>query len=45
MTQVGGTSYWFRLETLRLGTTHTFTLLVDGREVGTNSVAGYNPDS
>jgi hypothetical protein len=45
ITRVSGTSYWFRLETLRLGTTHTFTLLVDGREVGTNTVAGYNPDS
>ncbi len=45
MTRVPGTSYWFRLETLRLGTTHTFTYIVDGRAVGTNGVAGYNPDS
>jgi len=45
MTRVGGTDYWYRLETLRLGVTHTFTLYADGRDVGTNSVAGYNPDS
>jgi enterochelin esterase-like enzyme len=45
MTKVAGTTYWFRLETLRLGTTHTFTYIVDGRAVGTNGVAGYNPDS
>ena len=45
MARVAGTSYWFRLETLRLGTTHTYTLIVDGNEVGTNDVAGYNPDS
>jgi hypothetical protein len=24
MTPIGGTSYWYRLETLRLGTTHNF---------------------
>lgn len=45
MTAVAGTSYWFRLETLRIGVTHTYTLIVDGHEVGTNDVAGYNPDS
>jgi enterochelin esterase-like enzyme len=45
MIRVAGTSYWFRLETLRLGTTHTFTYIVGDRAVGTNGVAGYNPDS
>ncbi len=45
MAPVRGTSYWFRLETLRLGTTHTYTLIVGGHEVGTGGVAGYSPDS
>lgn len=45
MTRVAGTEYWFRLETLRLGVTHTFTFYSGGRDVGTNSVAGYLPDS
>ncbi len=45
MAAVVGTPYWFHLETLRLGTTHTYTLIVDGNEVGSNDVAGYNPDS
>jgi Putative esterase len=45
MTRVAGTSFWYRLETLRIGATHTFTLFSGGRDVGTNSVAGYTPDS
>jgi hypothetical protein len=45
MMRVAGTAYWYRLETLRIGTTHTFTLFSGGRDVGTNSVAGYTPDS
>jgi enterochelin esterase-like enzyme len=45
MTRVAGTAYWYRLETLRIGATHTFTLFSGGRDVGTNSVAGYTPDS
>ena len=45
MTRVAGTPYWIRLETLRLGTTHTYTLIADGHEVGTGGVAAYNPDS
>ncbi|WP_428377456.1 alpha/beta hydrolase [Lichenicoccus sp.] len=45
MTRVAGTSYWFSLETLRLGTTHTYTLIAGGHEVGTGGVAAYNPDS
>jgi enterochelin esterase-like enzyme len=45
MIRVAGTPYWFRLERLRLGTTHNYTFLVDGQDVGTGSVAGYNPDS
>jgi enterochelin esterase family protein len=31
--------------TLRLGTTHNYNYLVDGRSIGTYDVAGYNPDS
>ncbi|MGG5824074.1 hypothetical protein, partial [Falsiroseomonas sp. HW251] len=45
MTRVSGTNFWHRLETLRIGATHTFTLYSGGRDVGTNSVAGYTPDS
>ena len=45
MTRVGGTDYWFRLETLRIGATHRFALFSGGRDVGANAVAGYTPDS
>ena len=45
MTRVDGTDYWFRLETLRIGTTHRFALFSGGRDVGANAVAGYTPDS
>ena len=45
MTNVSGTKYWYRLMTLRLGTTHNYNYLVDGRTIGTYDVAGYNPDS
>src|SRR5262245_36029495 len=45
MTGVPGTKYWYKLMTLRLGTTHNYNYLVDGRSIGTYDVAGYNPDS
>ncbi len=45
MTAVQGTKLWYRLMTLRLGTTHTYTYLADGRPIGTYDVAGYNPDA
>jgi enterochelin esterase family protein len=45
MTGIPGTKYWYRLMTLRLGTTHNYNYLVDGRSIGTYDVAGYNPDS
>ncbi len=45
MTQVAGTPYWVRVERLKLGVTHTYTFLVDGRQVGTGGVAGYGPAS
>jgi enterochelin esterase family protein len=45
MTNIPGTQYWYRLMTLRLGTTHNYNYLADGRSLGTYDVAGYNPDS
>ena len=45
MTRVPGTNYWFRVETLRIGATHRFTLFSGGHDVGANAVAGYTPDS
>ncbi len=45
MTRVAGKDLWFRLETLRTGTTHRFTLFAGGRNVGSNAVAGYTQDS
>ena len=45
MTNVPGTKYWYKLMTLRLGTTHNYNYFVEGRSVGTYDVAGYNPDS
>lgn len=45
MTNVPGTKYWYKLMTLRLGVTHHYNYLVDGRSVGNYEVAGYNPDS
>ncbi|OYW09592.1 MAG: esterase [Acidobacteriia bacterium 12-62-4] len=45
MTLAPGTKIWYRLMTLRLGTTHTYTYLADGRPIGTYDVAGYNPDA
>lgn len=43
--RVAGSNYWYRLETLRLGTTHTYTYAAAGKPIGTYDVAGYNPDS
>src|SRR3954469_10290883 len=34
MTNVPGTKYWYRLMTLRLGSTHNYNYLVDGRSIG-----------
>src|SRR5882672_5061953 len=44
LTNIPGTKYWYRLMTLRLGTTHNYNYFADGRSVGTYDVAGYNPD-
>jgi enterochelin esterase-like enzyme len=43
--QVPGTSYWYLLKRLRLGTTHQYHYFGGGREIGAYQVAGYNPDS
>src|SRR5271169_2450737 len=45
MTNIAGTRYWYRLMTLRLGTTHNYNYFAEGRSLGTYDVAGYNPDS
>jgi hypothetical protein len=45
LTNIPGTKYWYRLMTLRLGTTHNYNYFADGRSLGTYDVAGYNPDS
>lgn len=45
MTRVAGTDLWFRLEPLKSGETHRFTLFSAGRDVGSNAVAGYTPAS
>ena len=45
MTNIPGTKYWYKLLTLRLGTTHNYNYFVAGQSVGTYDVAGYNPDS
>lgn len=46
MTGLAGSNYWYRLMTLRLGVTHTFTYFdAAGKPLGTYDVAGYNPDS
>ena len=42
---VAGSKYWYKLLTLRLGTTHTYTYFSDGKTIGTYDVAGYNPDA
>src|SRR5690242_12967449 len=41
MTPIAGTSYWYRLETLRLGTTHNFMGYLDGRPAG--GMGGFMP--
>ena len=45
MLQVAGSSYWYLLRTLRLGTTHHYEYFAGGRSLGSYDVAGYNPDS
>jgi enterochelin esterase family protein len=41
----GSTDLWYKLATLRLGITHTYTYSAAGKPIGTYDVAGYNPDS
>src|SRR5437867_6978563 len=45
MTGIPGTKYWYKLMTLRLGTTHNYNYFAGGKSIGTYDVAGYNPDS
>lgn len=45
MKNIGGTKLWYVLKTLRLGTTHHYEYLADGKPLGSYDVAGYNPDS
>ncbi len=45
MTPIAGTKYWYKLMTLRLGTTHNYNYFAGGASLGTYDVAGYNPDS
>ena len=45
MKQVPNSSYWYRLQTLRLGTTHHYAYTANGKTIGEYDVAGYNPDS
>lgn len=45
MTLAPGTKIWYRVMTLRLGTTHTYSYFAEGRPIGTYDVAGYNPDA
>ncbi len=45
LTNIPGTKYWYRLMTLRLGTTHNYNYFAEGKSLGTYDVAGYNPDS
>jgi enterochelin esterase family protein len=45
MTNIPGTKLWYKLMTLRLGTTHNYTYSAAGKPIGTYDVAGYNPDS
>ena len=43
MRRVPDTAYWYRLEKLRPGTTHRYTLFSGSKNVGTNDVAAYTP--
>ncbi len=45
MKRIAGSSYWYLLKTLRLGTTHNYSYTSQGKVLGTYDVAGYNPDS
>jgi enterochelin esterase family protein len=45
MKPVAGSSFWYLLQTLRLGTTHHYAYTAGGRSLGSYDVAGYNPDS
>lgn len=45
MTRVPDSNYWYRLMTLRLGTTHNYRYFTGDKQIGVYDVAGYGPDS
>jgi enterochelin esterase family protein len=45
MTPVAGTKFWYKLLTLRMGTTHQYNYIAGGKSIGMYEVASYNPDS
>ncbi|WP_031499223.1 alpha/beta hydrolase [Bryobacter aggregatus] len=45
MRRAGTSNFWYKLATLRLGATHSYTYTANGRSLGAYEVAGYNPDS
>jgi len=45
MKQITGSNLWYKLVTLRLGTTHHYEYFGGGRSIGSYEVASYNPDS
>jgi enterochelin esterase family protein len=45
MNRVAESDIWFHLAQLAQGTTHTYSFLLDGKPVGTASVAGYTDGS
>src|SRR6478609_2348470 len=46
MEKIPGTSFWMRLEKMRVGVTHAYQFYADGKPVTARTdVPGYNPDS
>jgi enterochelin esterase-like enzyme len=45
MTRIPDSGYWFKLMTLRLGTTHNYRYFGNGKMIGTYDVGSYTPDA
>jgi enterochelin esterase family protein len=46
MQKIAGSSLWMRLVKMRVGATHAYQFLADGKAIGARTdVSGYNPDS
>jgi enterochelin esterase-like enzyme len=45
MTRIPDSDYWFKLMTLRLGTTHNYRYFGNGKMIGTYDVGSYTPDA